>query len=613
MKILKKNTLSIALVLALLSAVMTPALAASPDLPKTPSYVEINLSNSEKSTPLVIPIDRRQSIAYHWQPWQKIKVWAYVQHPGGRAESLKDRDGKSFWEVRLNSYGEGELKLFPAVENYTGRLIVKGNGKILSMDRAIEKTLEYRFPDGVSIKVYYTDQLLEQSRQESYFPKQVLDAAVSAYQTITQFQGFNTQGYSLAAPDKSYAHDPDKTIDIYLGDPKGGDNFSYHGFNPLSFKDAPCFDTVRVSETGFHGVILLPTNYQDFIKNWETINPSPLGVRNIEVDLRGTLIHEMLHVILFYYNRNLNKDLDGPSASEGIEASAHGAANKKLDWYVEGLARYFETLAGARHDFYSQGFKQVLPDKIRFSRGGSNYFMRYPDQSFMDLRYENALFWRFMDYRYGMSSIERLSREFRGFESKDFKSALEKVTGDPFSQLLKEFAVSILLKDFGLKEDDVYLKAVARTRLVYRDEELYLKDGHGSEKHLGPICRTDWVGEWGDSRARHGGPAAAGDNTERSDVSGWATDYYEIDIDPEARVLPEFDIPTENSNEALTVQVLLVTRGGSTLKREKGAYTSLEEEIRKEGLTASDIRTIYLLITNTDSLDVIPYQISVRA
>ena len=578
------------------------ALAANPDLSSISSYSEINLSDPQKSTPLVVSIDRSQSIAYRWKPWQRVKVWAYVHHPGGRAESLKDRNGRSWWEVRLNSHGEGKLVIFPAAENYTGQLIVKGNGKRL-LGRTVEKTYEYRFPDGVSIKVYFTDQSLEASGQDAVFPKEVLDAAVSAYQTITQFQGFNTEGYAFASPDKNYAYDPDKTIDIYLGNPNETNNFSYHGFNPASFKDAPCFDTVRISETGFGAVILLPVNYRDFIKNWERINPSPLGTRNLEVDLRGTLIHEMLHVVLFYYNHNLNKELDGTA----------GTPHKKLDWYVEGLARYFETFAGARHDFYSQGFKQVLPDKIRFSRGGSNYFMRYPDQSFMELRYENALFWRFLDTRYGMSSIERLSRELRNYGPENFKAALEKVTHEPIAQLLKEFAVAILLKDFGLKEDGVYLKKIAATRLVYRDKKLYLKDGYGSEKALGTVCRTDWVGEWDDRKVRHEEPAVAGDNTGISDVSGWATDYYEIDLAKETTTLPELDILTDTSNASLAVQVLLVTQGGSMIKREQGRCVSLEKEIRKEGLEARDINKIYLLITNTDSLEVIPYRISVKA
>ena len=235
-------------------------------------------------------------------------------------------------------------------------------------EKALEKTREYRFRDGVILKVHFTDQILKGSREDIHFVKEVLDAAVFAYQTITQFQGFSSPGFSFASPNKNYAYDPDRTIDIYLGHPDDSHAYRSHGFDNVSFKDAPCFDTVKVAENQYQAVILLPANYREFISNWEKINPSPLGVRHLSADLRGTLIHEMLHVILFYYNKNLNKDPAFPSDSEKAHALSR---SKRIDWYVEGLARYFEMLAGARHDFFSQGFKQTLPDKIRFSRGGS--------------------------------------------------------------------------------------------------------------------------------------------------------------------------------------------------------------------------------------------------
>lgn len=574
--------------------------SAAQERSQSHSYSQINLSDPEKSTPLIISIERAQSIACHWKPWQSVRVWGYVQRADGHLEALKDTKGKRVWNVHLNSLRQGRLTVTPAKESFTGRLVIKGNGKTLAAHRTLEKVYEHRFPDGASIRVYFTDQLLEESRQGPTFPKEVLDAAVSAYQIITQSQGFNTDGFSFVSPRRKYAYDPDKTIDIYLGNPDQTQNFPTHGFNAASFKDAPCFDTTRVSKTGFNAVILLPANYSDFIRNWELINPSPLGARNIDVDLRGTLIHEMLHVVLFYYNRNLNKEFDG---------SKQQAPVKKLDWYVEGLARYFETFAGARHDFYSQGFKQVLPDKIRFSRGGANYFMCYPDQSFMELRYENALFWRFIDTRYGMSSIERLSREFRGVDPENFKPALERVTGTPFAGLLKEFALAILLKDFELKDDVVFLKDVAKTKLVYRKRAFYLKDGYGSERLLGAVCETDWIGGWGDRRARHGESSVAGDSSDRSDVSGWATDYYEINIAKGTASLPELAVSTGSLDKPLTVQAILVTKGGLVIRRNPGNRLSLEEEIKKEGLQAKDIRKVYLLITNADSQNTVPYKI----
>jgi hypothetical protein len=381
------------------------------------------------------------------------------------------------------------------------------------------------------------------------------------------------------------------------------------------FKDAPCFDTIQLSPTQYQAIILLPANYREFIKNWEKINPSPMGARNMHVDLRGTLIHEMLHVILFYYNKNLNK-------SEEIEQSAQlpDAANaaKNLDWYVEGLARYFETFAGARHDFYSQGFKQMLPDKVRFSRGGSNYFMRYPDQPFTRLRYENALFWRFIDHRYGMIAIEKLSRLFRQ-NGVDFKGALEAVTGDRFEALLTTYAVSVLEKDFGLKEDEAYLNQIARTRLAYHDKAFYLLDGEGRERWLGKTCSTDWIGRWENSRAEFDQPSVAGDSTDRADVSGWATDFYELTFGPQPEELPSLTVSHQGEGQPLYLQLICVSKGASTLRKQWGPLASghsqavdIAQFVRQNGLSASDVERSYLLITNTDPVKSAAYELRLK-
>ncbi len=475
------------------------------------------------------------------------------------------------------------------------------------------KSYEYRFMDGVKIKVHFNEQTLKRSGESNRFAKEVLDAAVQAYQTITQFQGFSAVGYSFAFPDKKYAFDSDRTIDIYLGDPSGEDLVLNHGLNRLSFKDAPCFDTLRLSDTEYKAVILLPSNYREFIKNWERINPSSLGTRNVDVDLRGTMTHEMLHVALFYYNKNLNRE-------SGNEVSAAVKARTRVDWYVEGLARYFETFAGARHDFFSQGFKQTLPDKIRFSRGGSNYFMRYPDQAFTDLRYENALFWRFIDYRYGMPAIEHLSRGFRNHADRGFEAVLAEATQTPFNELLKTFAMAILLKDFGLKNDEIYLKEIAKTQLVYQNKNLYLVDGFGNQKSLGKVCMTDWIGKWENASAKFGEPAAAGDNTEKADISGWATDFVQIDMDPSKPSLPVLGITHKNEGLPLAVQVVAVAKGGSLLTKDLGKIgqtttspLDLKQWIGEEGLAAHDIEKIFLLITNTDPHLTADYEISVNS
>lgn len=595
-----------------LVAILLPASAYSADLIAPNSvYTELNLSAPMDSQPIHIQIQKDQSESLRLKARQEIKVAAYVERVNGSKAPLVDAEGKSAWSVVLNGNKEAELFIYPDASVFSGRLVVTINGKKLiggspkfseTFGKTLEKVYQWRFQDGATIKVHFTDQILEETSTDPYFPKEVLDAAVLAYQTITQFQGFSTAGYAFASPDESYAYDPDKTIDVFLGNPSETNFFPDHGFGAAAFKDAPCFDTLRISDTAFQAVILLPSNYRAFIKNWEKINPSSLGARNVNTDLRGTLIHEMLHVIIFYYNKNLNR---------GCALNTQGVINiEKVDWYVEGLARYFETLAGARHDFYSQGFKQTLPDKIRFSRGGSNYFMRYPDQAFTDLRYENALFWRFIDEQKGMKAIEWLSRNMRQMDRDNHQVALEQMSGMPMEELLKKFSTAILFKDFNLKEDEGYLKEIARTRLAYNARGFSLKDGYGREEFLGKRCQTDWIGSWENEKAALHAPPVAGDNTLGADVSGWATDFYQIDFSKNLNSLPWLGIKCKLSKipaKPLAAQIILMTRGGSKISREISKIgrsqtqgIALDKVLEEEGLETRDIEKCYVLITNTD-------------
>ena len=465
-----------------------------------------------------------------------------------------------------------------------------------------EKVLITRLSDGVNLKVHYTEEALQKAGENSAFAQEVLDSAVLGYRTIVK-RGFFTTGYTFAEPNKDFAYDPDHTIDVFLGDPEGEDAFLSYGIGRMAFQEAPCFDTVQVGQKAFQAMLLIPTNYRSYIENWGSLNPSPLGARDVAVDLHGTLTHELVHAMLFYYNRNLN-----PEASE---------EKRHVDWYVEGLARYFETFVGAQHDFYSQGFRQVLSNKIRFSRGGSNYFMRYPDQAFTTLRYENAIFWRFIDYKYGMESIEKLSRSFRDSQG-NIQSNLERATGKDFNSLLKDFARAILTKDFGLNENTSYLKDVARTRLILKKGQLYLKEGD-EERRLGKTCKTDWVGEWDDVEGVRGEAGVAGDNTKNSDVSPWATDYFEISVEPGSESIPAFQVTHTRGGKALLVQVLVVTHDGSEILKEmeeiparKKGFLNLDQILEEENITFENVDKIYLLITNSDPEVPSDYKISLR-
>ncbi len=581
----------------------------------------VNLTNPEKSSPLMIVVDSERSKAYGWKPGERISIKVFEVNEDGEKGAVIGADGRSEWSVVLDGHARGSVNIALDKKSRTGSLVVYGNdkslykaGEALNPDGVywVEKILEYELSDGAAIRVHFNDQAMSRYGADEDLPSDVMDAAVHAYQTITDFQGFSSNKYSFAQADPSYAIDPDKTIDVYLGDPAGYNAYPSLGLRNNLFKDAPCFDTIKISETQYQAVILLPANYRDFIRNWEKINPSPLGKRNIGVDLRGTLIHEMLHVIVFYYNKNINK-------SESSDAAYGSVDPKNLDWYVEGLARYFETFAGARHDFFSQGFKQTLPDKIRFSRGGSNYFMRYPDQAFTQLRYENALFWRYLDDRYGMASIEALSRDLRGVNV-DFKTALERMTGKPLVDLLKDYAKAILMKDFGLKDETAFLNEVARCRLVHKDLEWHLEGSHGELLRIGSVCETDWVGKWEDIQIEFSEPSAAGDNTRISDVSGWATDYIEIKNDAGSQEWPKFDLIHVLGGGALAIQVLGETKGGSLIEREfsptpagQRAFIDLPALIHSQHLETKDIEKFYILITNTNPDHTSEYSLNLKS
>ncbi len=580
----------------------------------------VDLTFSDKSQPLVVYISPEHSRAYGWKAGQKISISAQVER-NGQKEKLRDAQGKDSWELVLNAFNEATGQIYFDRNVFSGALEILANGEMLPEQpsnsgipagRLIEKVREYQFDDGAKIKVHFTDQALKQAGAPDDFTADVLSAAVTAYQTITEFEGFRSTGYAFASADKNFAYDPDRTIDIYLGSAAGANGFEKLGTKNQLFKDAPCFDTIKTGPSQYEAVILLPANYHEFIRNWEKINPSPLGKRNIEVDLRGTLIHEMLHVIIFYYNKNLNKATDNDSAEVGVDVS--GGRSKHLDWYVEGLARYFETLAGARHDFYSQGFKQMLPDKIRFSRGGSNYFMRYPDQAFINLRYENALFWRFIHYRFGMEAIESMSRNFRGHHD-DFKKILERATGERFELILKQFASAVLFSDFGLKEDSRYLNEIAKTRLTLRQDGFYLFDGSGHKKYLGRKAATDWIGQWADAKADFGQPSVAGDSTEEADVSGWATDFVQMNFESSQKQIHGLGIRHVGAGPPLHVQVFLYTRGGSILENTdilvpggSGESLGLEQLLKKNNLNFEDMDKAVILITNTDPENPVFYE-----
>ena len=214
-----------------------------------------------------------------------------------------------------------------------------------------------------------------------------------------------------------------------------------------------------------------------------------------------------------------------------------------------------------------------------------------------------------------MSAIEKLSRVLRD-PSIGFKQALEEVTEDPLVHLLKSFALSALQKDFGLKDDTEFLNEVARTRLRYENNGFYLLDGNGNKKLLGGTCATDWIGRWEDVRAGFDRPSIAGDATPPADVSGWATDYFEITLAESVPALPVFQVRNNGEGAPLYLQIICVSQGGSSINIERGPLgkgrsqrIDLPQLAAQNGLRAKEVARIYLLVTNADPQVTATYQI----
>jgi hypothetical protein len=183
---------------------------------------------------------------------------------------------------------------------------------------------------------------------------------------------------------------------------------------------------------------------------------------------------------------------------------------------------------------------------------------------------------------------------------------------------LKQYALAIYFKDFGLKEESGYLMDVARTDLMFRAGELYLAGAEGEELRLGDTCRTDWIGRWDTSASPLGSPSAAGDSTLASDVSGWATDYCRIRTDPERPEWPSAIGVTHRGGKALALQAALLTRGGSRLVLDLGEirggvrWIELMKTLAEQNLGAGDLESATLLITNLDPHARAEYEVLVR-
>lgn len=288
-----------------------------------------------------------------------------------------------------------------------------------------EKVKTYSHQDGVAITVHYNlmELALYHSLPEEYTDA-VLQYAAGAYTEIVYNQGFDTPGFTFANPDKYYCYDQDKNIDICITG------------------DAPYFDIIRGEGKDYDAVILFPADYRGYLAKSK---PGDISNAKLAERMKGSLFHEMFHVITYSYNKNIQSWY----SYHGEKSCYQGG-----DWYVEGLARYFETIAGSYDKFFSEGFLKVAADKITISQEGVNYLMEHPYQPLKETRYDCALFWAYIHRSYGMEKIEEISRRFRFISragiNKQISDIMSYVLEKDFREVMREFAVSMYVKDFDI-------------------------------------------------------------------------------------------------------------------------------------------------------------------
>ncbi len=472
--------------------------------------------------------------------------------PQGNLHAVRDLQGQGQWSLETLRDGRN-FQIIPSPASYAGPLQVKVDGRVISRygemipsskNLVLEKVLSARAANGTLLKVHFTDFTLEKSDDRTY-PHRVLTHMQKAYDVLTR--------------DMKLGQNPDarpKVIEAYIGDTEAGGLLPFGGFELEDFRRAPLF-MIRTNEaTGEKTpALLLPANYKKFLEFWNRINRVPENAAgNTYTDdqyLATSVMHEMTHAIVHGFNENLGS----------TEHEIRGG-----DWYTEGLARYFECKSGSDAGFASEGFRKIVDGRVQFSRGGANYYLRYPDESFFTMRYENALFWMYFDKRFGPDAIVQVSRDLRLLEQGagpgDFARVLSEVTGERFDDLLNDYFNWTYRGEYGSHPEGTKLQTAAVTRSVWSDGQFYIYNARGTLTQFAPVLKTDWVSAWGTATAAKTTENIAGDWTREADIQPLAFDAHQILMSAGPGRAQNVRIANTGSSEKLRVTLYLESREG---------------------------------------------------
>lgn len=459
--------------------------------------------------------------------------------------------------------------------------------KSVSSQSIFDKILTARTHDGMRLNVHYQEALFKRIEDRVY-PYKVLNFMTKSYETLTRDMGFD------GAREMGFDR-----IDLYLVDTEGHQEVLLGGVGQEDFKRAPLFVIQREPSTGAKSpAILMPMKYRQFLKKWEKMNRVPLRrERDVDSDLAGSIMHEMTHAVLHAYHENL------------------GSTEYRIrngDWYTEGLARYYETKTGSDSGFASQGFRKKMKDKIQFSRGGANYYLKFPDQSFFSLRYENALFWLYFEKKFGTSRVVGLTRRFKevpfGASAEQYIALLEEVTTLDFGALLNGYFNWVYREDYKSFRECVHLLEVSKTRSVWTRGELFLISPFGNDLEISNKLNTDWISRWGDQEAQSFSDFIAGDGTKRADIEPLAFDVHEIwsggSPSPGKIII-------KNKGPSQHVVVTLYVYGPKGIRTFRKSIPA-DEEIIFSGLFPKSLSKLGIVLSNLDVHRPCEYEIQIH-
>lgn len=511
------------------------------------------VTGSDQENPLRVSVAPLSVSLLQNQPLTaNSKIQIQSMDPKGRFHDVTDLHGQGQWSIETLRDGR-TIRILPSPDSYAGPLRVKVDGRIVSrfgetlpssQALVLQKVLSTRMNDGAILKVHYTDFSIEQIEDLTY-PHRVMIHMKSAYETL---------GKLLRVPEHPDARP--RVIEAYIGDTEAGGLLPFGGFGLEDFKRAPLFMIREDERTGQKiPALLLPANYKKFLEFWDRINRVPGLKKNYTPDqyLATSIMHEMTHAVVHGFNENLGS----------TEHEIRGG-----DWYVEGLARYFETKSGSDAGFASQGFRRVVDGRVQFSRGGANYYLRYPDEPFFGLRYENALFWLYFENRFGPDSIVQITRDIKhlrhGASAAEYARLLTDVTGEPFGDLLNDYFNWVYRGGYSAHREGEKLLGVAAAQSVWSEGHFFIYNAKGALAQLtGAELRSDWVAEWGGEGAEKTVQSVAGDWTREADVNPLAFDAHKILISAPSGVDRVLRVDNTGAARALRVTAYFESSSGT--------------------------------------------------